>query len=153
MRFHPFPARCLHVSWVGTNLAHSILIPDKTIDASGQTNVQVVDWEMAQLNLRPLDIGQMIAELYELKLFKDIDAGLWIIRGFTAGYGKMDESFAYRALVHVGAHLVCISVSAPGWGTPEQVEGVVRVGRDVLTAAWKKDRAFFKGHDLECLFS
>jgi hypothetical protein len=94
----------------------------------------------------------MIAELYELKLFKDSEAGLWMINGFVHGYGHMDEAFAYRALVYVGAHLICIGSSAPGWGTVEQVQRVVEKGQDILIAAWKKDRNFFKAHHLACIF-
>jgi len=108
---------------------------------------------MAQLGLPPMDVGQMIAELYELKLFKDIEAGLWMINGFVQSYGHMDDPFAYRTLVYVGAHLICIGSSAPGWGTAEQVQEVVETGRDILLAAWKKDRGYFKGHHLECIFA
>jgi hypothetical protein len=131
----------------------SVLVPDEPLDNSAQTVVRIVDWEMAQLGLLPLDVGQMIAELYELKLFKDIEAGLWIISGFVRGYGSVDEEFAYRALVHVAAHLICIGSSAPGWGTPEQIEGVVEAGRNILVAAWKRDRRFFAGHHLQHIFT
>ena len=116
-----------------------------------QREVFVVDWEMFQLGIIPADIGQMIAELYELKLYKDLDAGLWIIKGFCSGYGAVDKDFAFRALVTVGAHLLCFGTTVAGWGTPEQVEGVAREGRDILTAAWAKDEDFFKTHALSCV--
>ncbi|CAI4211832.1 unnamed protein product [Parascedosporium putredinis] len=115
--------------------------------------VFVVDWEMFQLGVFAADIGQMITELYELKLYKDIDAGLWIIQGLCAGYGVLDKDVAFRALVTVGAHLLCFGTTVAGWGTPDMVEQVAREGRDILTAAWAKDEAFFENHPLGCVLS
>lgn len=100
-----------------------------------------------------MDAGQMIAEMYELTLFKGIQAGLWLVEGFTEGYGDTDDAYAFRTAVHVGLHLVCWGSSVAGWGTPEQVEEVVGVGRDIILRAWEKDRTWFEGHDLKCLFS
>lgn len=108
---------------------------------------------MAQLGVPSLDLGQMIAELYELRLFKSIDAGLWIIQGLVEAYGISDEDFAFRTAIQVGAHLVCFGTTVQGWGTPEQVESVVRTGRDLIVNAWKKERAWFESGDLACLFS
>jgi hypothetical protein len=108
---------------------------------------------MAQLGIRPLDLGQMIAELWELKLYRDLDAGPWVIRGFAAGYGPLDTDTAFRSILHVGAHLICFGASTPGWGTAEQNEEILRIGKDVLIKAWKKDRDAFNEHALECLFS
>lgn len=129
----------------------SILLPAGPFAEGQQVPVRIVDWEMAQLGVRPEDVGQLVAELWLLKLYKGIDAGLWILQGFVNGYGKVDHDFAFRALVHVGAHLICIGSSTPGWGSAEEGEAIARVGRDLLLAAWRKDLPAFKGHDLECL--
>lgn len=51
---------------------------------------------MCQLWKPQLDLGQMIAELYELYLYKKIDAWLWLIEGFLAGYGFVDDDLAFR---------------------------------------------------------
>ena len=112
----------------------------------------VIDWELAQLGVRPLDLAQMMAEFYFLKLFKDIDAGAWMIQGFVGGYGGVDEDFAFRTAIHIGAHLMWVGGTVPGWGDQKQVEAVVTVGRDVFIKAWQKDRTWFHGHVLECLF-
>lgn len=106
---------------------------------------------MAQLGVRPEDLGQLIAELWELQLFKRIDAGVWIIQAFVEGYGKVDADFAFRALLHVGAHLICVGSSTPGWGTPEDGERIAQIGRDILLSAWKKDVDAFKHHELGCI--
>lgn len=134
--------------WTG-----NVLLPDQAIEEGKQTSIRVVDWEMAQVGIRPEDLGQLIAELWQLKLYKDIDAGVWMIQGFVDGYGKVDADFAFRTLLHVGAHLVCFGSSTPNWGTPQQNEEVARKGRDVLLSAWGKDMKAFQGHDLECLLS
>ena len=108
---------------------------------------------MCQLGVRPLDIGQMIAELYELTLFKDIQAGLWMVEGFAKGYDLPNAAFAFRSAIHVGIHLINFGSSVPGWGSPEQVEEVVETGRDIIVKAWEKDREWFADHALGCLFA
>lgn len=107
---------------------------------------------MCELGVRPLDLGQMIAELYELFLYKQVDAALWLIEGFATGYGYVDDDFAFRAAVHVGTHLVGFGTSVPGWGSPEAIERVCKTGRDIITHAWGKDRAWFEDHHLSPLF-
>jgi len=108
---------------------------------------------MSQIGVPNLDLGQMIAELYEMKLYKDITAGLWIVQGFVEGYGRVnDDEFAFRTAIQVGAHLVSFGTSVQGWGTPDQVEMVARTGRDIIIHAWRKDRKWFEGGDLACLF-
>jgi len=108
---------------------------------------------MCQLGHRSSDLGQMIAEMYELTLYKDTPAGVWLIEGFAAGYGQVDDEFVLRTICHTGVHLISMGSNTPGWGTPEQAEQVAKEGRDVLTHAWKKDRSWFASHPLNCLFS
>lgn len=131
---------------------HSILLPDEKIRPGHQVTLSVVDWEMCQLFVRPLDLGQMIAELYELTLYKGIEAGLWIIEGFASGYGYIDDEFALRTALHVGVHLVGFGTTVAGWGEPEQVDKVAETGRDVIMQAWQKNRRWFETHDLAPLF-
>ncbi|KAG6316025.1 hypothetical protein E4U44_000992 [Claviceps purpurea] len=132
--------------WTG-----NVLLPDAALQENPPTPVKIVDWEMAQLGIRAEDVGQLIAELWQLKLYKGIYAGIWIIEGFVAGYGTMDTAFGFRALLHVGAHMVCFGSRTANWGTRSQNEHIARIGRDVLLRAWEKDRQAFKGHDLHCL--
>ncbi|KAF5001411.1 hypothetical protein FDECE_10940 [Fusarium decemcellulare] len=124
--------------WTG-----NVLLPDVPIQEGAQTPIRIVDWEMAQLGVRPLDLGQMIAELWQLKLYKDLDAGEWLIRAFADGYGTVDDEFAYRTIIHVGVHLICFGSQTPGWGTAEQNMELVKVGKEVLVKAWNKDRDSF----------
>ncbi|KPM46199.1 hypothetical protein AK830_g328 [Neonectria ditissima] len=138
--------------WTGKE-PRSVLLPDEAIEEGGQTPVRIIDWELAQLGVRPLDLGQMVAELWQLKLYKDIDAGEWLIQAFGHGYGGLGAQDAFRAIIHVGVHLICFGSQTPGWGTPTQSLQLVETGKEVLLKAWVKDREFFKGHVLEALFS
>lgn len=136
----------------------SILLPNAPILPSAEAvPVFVVDWEMAQLGLPNLDLGQMLAEMYELWLYKRIRGGLWMMEGLVEGYGAVTEAFALRTAIQLGAHLVCFGTSVPGWGAPEQVREVARRGRDIISHAWRKDRAWFEkeggGGELAGLFS
>jgi thiamine kinase-like enzyme len=120
------------------------------------TTLFVIDWELCQMGPRALDLGQMIAELYEVKHFKDIDAGTLVLQGFVEGYRThhpFSEEMAFRTAIHVGAHLICFGSTVRGWGAPKQVEELVRVGRDFIVKAWKRDRKWFEQDGtLGCLF-
>lgn len=133
--------------WTG-----NALIPDREITEPVETPMFIVDWEVVSLGVCARDVGQMMAELYMLKLFKDIDAGLWIIEGYLEGYGALDEDTAFRVAIHVGCHLVVIGGSVAGWGEAEDVERVVAHGRDMIVKGWQKDKAWFEGGDLKSLF-
>lgn len=131
----------------------SILLPDAPIQEGTKTPLFVIDWELSQLGIPNLDLGQMIAELYELWLYKKIDAGLWMVQGFAQGYGKVTEEFALRTAIQAGCHLVCFGTAVKGWGTPEQVEDVARTGRDIIVNGWQQNRQWFENGELACLFS
>lgn len=49
----------------------------------------IVDWEMCQIGAQALDLGQIIAGLYETKLFKNVDCGVLVIEGFLEGHGPL----------------------------------------------------------------
>ncbi|RAL10735.1 uncharacterized protein BO97DRAFT_348672 [Aspergillus homomorphus CBS 101889] len=123
----------------------NVLVPKSALDLTSQTSLFIVDWELCHFGTRALDLGQMLAELYMLKHFRDIDAGLWIIQGFVEAYQIPDETVAFRALIHAGVHFVAFGPMIAGWGTPEQLEDLVRLGRDMIVKAWEKDRAWFGG--------
>ncbi|KAG0159571.1 hypothetical protein PDIDSM_7093 [Penicillium digitatum] len=133
--------------WTG-----NVLLPNAPLTHPYKTTVFIVDWELAQVGSRALDLGQMIAELYETKLFRNRDGGVWIIQGFLEGYGALNDEMAFRTAIHVGVHLVCWGSRVPGWGTQKQIEDVVKSGRDLIVHAWRKDKAWFVEGTLGCLF-
>jgi hypothetical protein len=136
-----------------TNVTISILIPNVHLREQSETTLFVVDWEMSHIGSRALDLGQMIAELYETKLFKNVEAGVWVIQGLLEGYGGLSDEIAFRTAIHVGVHLVCWGSRVSGWGSPQQIEDVVKVGRDLIVHGWRKDRTWFEGDTLSCLFT
>ncbi|KAF3059620.1 hypothetical protein GL218_04456 [Daldinia childiae] len=138
--------------WTGKYLT-SILLPKAQIQEGVDVSMFVIDWEMSQIGKPNLDVGQMLAELYELKLYKDKSAGIFMAQGFMEGYGPVSEEFAFRTAIQVGAHLVSFGMVVPDWGSVEQVEGCGRLGRDMITRAWKKDRRWFEESDFAFLFS
>ncbi|KAL5360180.1 phosphotransferase enzyme family protein [Aspergillus floccosus] len=120
-------------------------------DTTAATRMLVVDWELAQCGPRALDLGQMMAELYELTHYRGVAAGEWVIEGFVEGYGGISEEMAYRAAVHVGTHFIAFGSSVAGWGTEEQVQELVRIGGELVVNGWEKNRGGFGGV-WECLF-
>ncbi|KAJ5162553.1 Aminoglycoside phosphotransferase [Penicillium coprophilum] len=134
--------------WTG-----NVLLPNVPPTHQSETTVFIADWEMSQIGSRALDLGQMIAELYETKLFKNLDGGLWMIQGFLKGYGHLDDEMAFRTVIHIGVHLICFGSRVPGWGTEKQIEEVVKVGRDLIVHGWRKDKAWLADSTLGCLFT
>lgn len=110
-------------------------------------NMFIIDWEMSQMGMRPSDVGQVLAELYEIKHFKGHEAGIWIMEGLIEKYAHWDEEMAFRTAVHMGVHLVCWS-NVPGWGSHGQVEDVIRFGRDLVVRGWERDRAWFERNEV-----
>lgn len=135
-----------------TDVISSILLPNVPLTDQSPTTMFIVDWELSQIGSRALDLGQMIAELYETKLFKNVDGGVWIIQGFLEGYGALEDEMAFRTAIHVGVHLVCWGSRVPGWGTQKKIEEVVKLGRDLIVHGWGKDKAWFAEGTLSCLF-
>jgi hypothetical protein len=82
----------------------------------------------------------MLAELYELKLFKNIDAGMWLMESFMLGYGKIEEELAFEIAIHMGTHLIVWGSRVEDWGTSKQIEQVVKVGRNWAIAGWARDK-------------
>ena len=134
------------------NLDRSVILPNVPITSGIDVPMFVVDWECTQLGLPSVDFGQMIAEMYALWLYKSIIAGLWMMEEFIDAYGHVSDGFAFRTAIQTGAHLLCITTTFPGWGTPDQIEEVARVGRDIIIHAWKKDRSWFEKGNLAGLF-
>jgi hypothetical protein len=127
------------------------LIPNAPIQ-EGEIPIFVVDWEMAQVGVPCLDHAEMIGELWELWLYKKIDAGLWMVQGYADGLSQQTETSAWRNVLQVGTHLLSFG-TAPSWGSQEQLEEVARMGRDIILHAWRRDREWFEASELACFFT
>ncbi|KAG9245680.1 kinase-like domain-containing protein [Calycina marina] len=150
-------ARTRHDS-VNGELVHAdfwsgnIVIPDEKFKQPMQ--VYVVDWELSKLGAFYWDLGQMFAELYNMKHFKNIEAGFWLIQGFMDGYGSITKSLVRRpsrSPYIPGNHLICWGTRVEGWGTEAQVEDLAQVGRDFIVNGRKEDKQYFLGTALACL--
>lgn len=134
---------------------HSIILPDRPLDAPAGGPIFVVDWESSQLGLPASDFGQMVAEMYALWLYKGIDGALSLMYGFIDAYMEGEaaaDDFAFRSMIQTGAHLLCTTTTFPGWGSKEKVGEVAGVGRDIIVHAWKRNRAWFEQGELGRLF-
>jgi hypothetical protein len=140
-------------SWIADSFNHtSILLPNSPLLIAGENPIFVIDWEMAQLGSRALDLAEMIGELYCYFLFKGIGESKQLLEGFVAGYGHIKDDVAFRTALQVGVHLISFASRVPGLGTHEQVEHAVALGRDLVVRAWQKDRSWLEKGDFACLF-
>ena len=133
----------------------SVLLCGRPLPPGAKLDIFIVDWELCTLGVRPLDLGQMIAEMYELYLFRGIEPGLWLVEGFCAGYKIRDEpdadAFAFRTAIHVGTHLATFGGVAD-WATEQQRADAVGRGKEIVIRAWTKDKTWFLDSHLACLF-
>ncbi|KFX92520.1 hypothetical protein V490_05338 [Pseudogymnoascus sp. VKM F-3557] len=134
--------------WTG-----NILLADKPLASlSHNLDLFVVDWELTQVAHPACDLGQMFAELFLLKHFRNIDAALYFLSSFMRGYGSIDDEFAYRVAIQFGVHLIVWPCRVTGWGEKEEIQKVVEIGRDFIEHAWRKNKAWFKGGVLHDVF-
>lgn len=136
-----------------THLLYSLLLEDAPFEGDEETAIFVADWEMAHLGVPAFDHGEMIGELYALWLYKKIDAGLWMMQGYAEGLGEQTESRAWRTILQVGVHLLSFGTIAPGWGTPEQVEQVAKLGKEIVVNSWTKNFEWVLNSELASLFA
>lgn len=138
----------------------SVLIPNDLShvkQGSKGVNLFIIDWELAQFGRREYDLGQMIGDLYERKHFLDIESALWIIQGFVAGYGAaLGDEMAFRIAIHAGVHLICWYIrrdpTVPFAEPWEKIQDAIRIGTNFVVKGWERDRVWFEGSELACLF-
>ncbi|KAH8179073.1 taurine catabolism dioxygenase tauD, tfdA family protein [Sarocladium implicatum] len=129
------------------------LLPDKPLEEKATIPVFIIDWEVAQRGLRAVDIGEMLGDLYALWRYQKIDGGLWILQGFAEGYREESEAAVFRTAMQMGGRLLCHSLDLPEWGGEEQKREVAKLGAEVMTRAYNKDRLWFDEGELACLFT
>jgi hypothetical protein len=99
----------------------------------------------------------MIGDLYERKLFSNIDIVMPVMQSVIEGYGELSDDLAFRAAIHAGVHLVGWYIRRPRTGPlmapPEVIVAGLTVGRDFILRGWEKDRKFFESSVLGSLFA
>ncbi|PTB78833.1 hypothetical protein M440DRAFT_1373802 [Trichoderma longibrachiatum ATCC 18648] len=140
--------------------AGNVLLPDspshRTISPLEPNNLVIIDWEKVQFGHRAVDIGGMLADLYERKHFKGVAASMPIMRGFIKGYGPLSEELAFRTAIHAGVHLICWYYrrdrNAPLPYPLPKVLDALTLGRDFILRGWARDRDWFEDSVLAPLF-
>jgi hypothetical protein len=116
----------------------------------------VLDWELAQLGHRAFDLGQMIGDLYEQSYLDKSESTKVAIAAFASGYGQLSDGMAFRTAMHAGIHLIHSNIRRPSsvalMGTTEKISEMMMFGVDLILEAWKKDKTWFMGTELACLF-
>ncbi|PMD41903.1 hypothetical protein L207DRAFT_511661 [Hyaloscypha variabilis F] len=139
----------------------NILIPStgwrEPPPSDGTNELFIIDWEFAQFGHRCYDLGQIVGDLCERKVYNKIDTGLAVMEGVIDGYGELSDYMAFRTAIHVGVHLVGYYNRRPQRGpwvaSPEAIVAGMTAGRDFIIKGWEKDRKFFEGSLLASLFT
>ncbi|QYS97796.1 Phosphotransferase enzyme family protein [Trichoderma simmonsii] len=124
--------------------------------SGGPNKLFIIDWEFAQFGHRSNDIGQLIGDLYERKLYGKVETVAPVMEGVIRGYGELSEQMAFRVAIYVGVHLIGWYNRRPQKGpkvVPSHVilEGLT-IGRDFIIKGWEKDRKYFENSALASLF-
>lgn len=123
----------------------------------GLSKLFIIDWENAQLGHRAIDVGGMLADLYERKHFKGVDTVFSIMQGFIDGYGKISDDMAFRIAIHAGVHLICWHIrrnpNLPLPAPKDQVVSALTIGRDLILKGWKRDKQWLASSVLAPLFN
>ncbi|KAG4025782.1 hypothetical protein MFRU_051g00460 [Monilinia fructicola] len=129
----------------------NVLIPGALLSPEIPALIFITDHELSHLASPIFDLAQMCAELFMLTYFKSIPAGKQILVAFLEGYGPIDENKRWRMMIYIGCHLVGWGPKFAGWGTMDQVEGCVKLGRDLVVGGWRRDRQWCKRESWEFL--
>lgn len=133
----------------------SILLPNRSSQDCNE--IYIIDWEFAQFGHRAIDVGGMLADLYERKHFREVDDVLPAMQGFACGYGPISDEMAFRTCIHVGVHLICWHIRRnPNLPLPAPLDKVIsalELGRDLIVKGWDKDRKWLEGSVLSPLFA
>ncbi|UKZ73272.1 hypothetical protein TrVFT333_000915 [Trichoderma virens FT-333] len=142
--------------------AGNVLLPDSPWHDSQSSTQEpnklfIIDWENAQFGHRAVDIGGILADLYERKHFKNVSTSIPIMQGFVEGYGPLSEELAFGTAIHAGVHLICWyyrrNRNAPLPYPLPIVLAALTLGRDFILKGWAKDKKWFESSVLAPLFT
>ncbi|KAL1850960.1 hypothetical protein Daus18300_012751 [Diaporthe australafricana] len=142
--------------WTGNVLLPNTPWQQNQSPGQAPNSLFIIDWELAQFGHRAIDVGAMMADLYERKHFNGVDAVIPAIEGFAGGYGHISDEMAFRIAIHAGVHLICwhirrnpnLPLSAP----MDKVLSALAFGRDLVLRGWEKDTKWFENTALAPLF-
>ena len=141
---------------------NSVLLPDSPWremhhSAEEPNKLFIIDWENAQFGHRAVDIGGILADLYERHHFKGVAASLPAMQGVVDGYGPLNEELAFRTAIHAGVHFICWYYrrdrNAPLPYPLPTVLAALALGRDFILKGWARDKKWFRTTVLAPLFA
>lgn len=145
-----------------THRHYSILAPksgwNDTPTPENPNKLFIIDWELAQYGHRAYDLGQIIGDMYERKVFRNREVTLPVMNGIIFGYGVVDNLMAFRVAIYVGVHLIIWYQrrlkKGPAAIVPQQVimDGL-QLGKDFIIKGWEEDEQYFKETMLASLFT
>ncbi|KAK4031802.1 hypothetical protein C8A01DRAFT_51243 [Parachaetomium inaequale] len=101
--------------------------------------------------------GNLIGDLWERKIFNDLDIVMPVVQGVIEGYGEVSEELAFRAAIHAGVQLISWYSRRPWSGAlmppPKVIIAGLTIGRGIILKAWEQDRKFFEHGVLASLFA
>lgn len=124
----------------------------------GRTNeLFVIDWEFSHFGHHSCDLGQIVGDLYERKIYGNFDTAISIMKGVIDGYGTLSDEMAFRTAIYVGAHLITCYNRRPRKALnvtpPDVIVAGLTIGIDFMLKGWAKDRDFFRDSALASLFA
>jgi 5-methylthioribose kinase len=103
--------------------------------------LRIVDWEVCRYSPSGMDIGQMLAEMFNLNKFRQPCSNM--MAAFLNAYTKEFHPTLYDvkiAIIHFGFHLL---IWTPVTGWTEDGPAIARIGLDYVCHAWQEDWAWF----------
>jgi hypothetical protein len=98
----------------------------------------------------------MIGDLYEHAHFNGAESALSCMQEFVEGYGGFGDELAFRTAIHAGTQLIGGYNRRPKKGPvtvlDENMAGMLTTARDFVLKGWERDRDWFEGSVLACLF-
>ncbi|KAL7928860.1 kinase-like domain-containing protein [Trichoderma chlorosporum] len=142
--------------WAGNVLLRDKPWREAQQSAEEPNELFIIDWENVQFGHRAVDIGGILADLYERKHFKNVAASIPLMQGFMQGYGPLSEELAFTAALHAGVHLICWyyrrNRNDPLPYPLPTVLDALTLGRDFILKGWAKDKKWFEDSVLAPLF-
>ncbi|EFY84305.1 hypothetical protein J3458_019990 [Metarhizium acridum] len=143
--------------WAGNVLLKNVPWREAAREDEGPNELFIIDWENTQFGHRAVDIGGMLADIYERNHFKGVQASIPMMQGFMSGYGSLGDDLAFTTAIHAGVHLICWYYrrdrNAPLPYPLERVLAALTLGRDFVLKGWARDRQWFKTSMLAPLFA
>ncbi|KAJ8133399.1 hypothetical protein O1611_g217 [Lasiodiplodia mahajangana] len=143
--------------WAGNVLLPNCSWRGSQTSAQDPNKLFIIDWENTQFGHRAVDVGGILADLYERSHFKDVTVAIRVMRGFMDSYGPLSDEFAYRVAIHAGVHLICWYCrrdrNAPLPYPLPKVLAALELGRDWILKAWAKDKSWLQTTVLGPLFT